>query len=87
VAGLSVHHFSRMFSQSTGESPHAYIVRRRIERAHALIRGSDAPLASIATAVGFADHSHFSKHFRRLTGQTPAAARRISPSGSVHRTT
>jgi transcriptional regulator of acetoin/glycerol metabolism len=85
VAGLSVHHFARMFRHSTGESPHAYIVRRRIERAQRLIRGTDRPLASIATEVGFADHSHLSKHFRRLTGETPAVARRTSQSGRVHK--
>jgi len=75
LAGLSVHHFARAFRQSVGEPPHAYILRRRIERARELVKQTDQPLSQIALAVGFSDHSHFARHFRRLVGVTPSTAR------------
>jgi AraC-like DNA-binding protein len=75
VAGLSVHHFARAFRQSTGEPPHQYLLRRRIDRATELLKQPELPLSEIALAVGFSDHSHFARHFRRLVGMTPRAAR------------
>jgi transcriptional regulator of acetoin/glycerol metabolism/AraC-like DNA-binding protein len=75
TAGLSVHHFARAFRQSVGEPPHSYILRRRIDRAREMLRKTDRPLSEIALAVGFSDHSHFARHFRRLVGITPSAAR------------
>jgi transcriptional regulator of acetoin/glycerol metabolism len=75
TAGLSVHHFARAFHQSVGEPPHSYVLRRRIERAHEMLKETDQPLSEIALAVGFSDHSHFARHFRRLVGITPSAAR------------
>ena len=75
MAGLSVNHFARAFRQSTGLAPHAYLVQRRIEQAERLLSRTDLPLSQIALAVGFADHSHFARHFRRLTGATPSVAR------------
>jgi AraC-like DNA-binding protein/PAS domain-containing protein len=75
TAGLSVHHFARAFRQSFGEPPHSYVLRRRIERAQELVTQTDQPLSEIALAVGFSDHSHFARHFRRLVGVTPSAAR------------
>lgn len=75
TAGLSVHHFARAFRQSFGEPPHGYVLRRRIERAQEMLKQTDQPVSEIALAVGFSDHSHFARHFRRLVGITPSAAR------------
>ena len=75
TAGLSVHHFARAFRQSVGEPPHTYVVRRRVERARRMLEETDLPLSDIGLAVGFSDHSHFARHFRRLMGMTPRAAR------------
>ena len=75
LAGLSVYHFSRAFRQSTGLAPHGYLLQRRIEHAAHLLSRTELPLSEIALAVGFSDHSHFARHFRRLTGTTPSIAR------------
>jgi AraC-like DNA-binding protein len=75
-AGLSVHHFARAFKQSVGEPPHRYIIRRRVERANELLLETELPLTEVALAVGFSDHSHLARHFRRVKGLTPKAARR-----------
>lgn len=75
IAQLSVYHFARAFRESVGMPPHAYIVRRRIERAQRLLRSTDLSLSEIALKVGFTDQSHFSRHFRRLTGMSPGLAR------------
>jgi len=76
VAKLSVRHFSLAFKQSFGVSPHAHIVRRRIEKARELMLLTDEPLAQVALACGLADQAHLSKWFRRLVGATPNAWRR-----------
>ncbi len=75
LAGLSVYHFSRAFRQSTGLAPHGYLLQRRIEHATHLLSRTELPLSEIALAVGFSDHSHFARHFRRFTGTTPSIAR------------
>ena len=75
MAGLSVYHFSRAFRQSNGVAPHGYLLQRRIEHAAQLISRTELPVSEIALAVGFSDHSHFARHFRRLTGTTPSVAR------------
>ena len=69
-------HFSRMFKRTFGVSPHAYVVRRRIERASRLMIESPTPLSEIALKCGFNDQAHLSKRFRQQTGATPAAWRR-----------
>ncbi len=78
VACLSPCHLSRSFKQAVGTGPQRYTVRRRVERAKALLRGSDASLASIAAAVGFADQSHFTAAFRQEIGLTPGRFRAAS---------
>lgn len=70
AAGLSAYHFARMFKRATGESPHAYVLRRRIERAKTLIAGG-SPLAEVALGCGFSGQSHFTARFRAVTGLTP----------------
>ena len=66
LVGLSEAHFSRAFRLSYGESPHAYIVRRRVEFAAQLILAGRDPLSEIALKCGFHDQAHLTKQFRRL---------------------
>ncbi len=69
-------HFSRAFKRTFGLSPHAYVLRRRIERAGQLMLEGNTPLSEIALRCGFTDQAHFSKRFRLHTGATPTAWRR-----------
>jgi AraC family transcriptional regulator len=73
-------HFSRSFKRTFGESPHAFLVRRRVELAAQYMLTSDTPLSDIALRCGFSDQAHLSKHFRQVAGQTPAAWRRAQHS-------
>jgi AraC family transcriptional regulator len=74
-ANLSPYHFARLFKQSTGLSPHQYVVRERVERSKGLLRGTDLSVGEVALAVGFANQSHFARRFRQLTGVAPSAFR------------
>jgi AraC-like DNA-binding protein len=76
IAALSLGHFNRAFKQSTGYSPHQYLVRERIAVATALLTATNRALVDIALEVGFADQSHFSRTFVAVTGETPSACRR-----------
>jgi AraC-like DNA-binding protein len=76
VARRSPAHFSRKFKQAVGESPHAYVVRRRLERACHLMMTSAASLSEIALSVGFSDQAHLCRLFRHAFGQSPANWRR-----------
>jgi AraC family transcriptional regulator len=69
-------HFSRSFRRTFGHSPHAFVVRRRVELASQQMLLTDASLSDIALRCGFVDQAHLSKHFRKLMGETPAAWRR-----------
>lgn len=73
---LSSFHFCRVFRVSFGHSPHAYVTRRRIERAQGLILTTGRTLGEIALDCGFADQAHFTKIFRRLCGESPGEWRR-----------
>ena len=75
-ANLSHSHFARAFRRSFGESPHAYIVRMRVQRAQTMLLTSVAPLQQIALDCGFSDQSHLSRLFTRLVGEAPGAWRR-----------
>jgi AraC-like DNA-binding protein len=77
VAGLSRSHFSHAFRTSLGRTPHAHIVRLRIERTMKLMQESDVPLSEVALAAGFSDQAHFSNRFRRAVGMTPTQWRRL----------
>ena len=76
TANLSRCHFAYAFKQSMGCPPHRYIMSRRLERARHLLLTSDAAIAEIAIATGFADQSHFSRAFRAFFGVPPLAFRR-----------
>ena len=76
VARRSKAHFSRKFKLAVGESPHAYVVRRRLERACHLMMTSAEPLSEIALSVGFSDQAHLCRLFRQAFGQSPANWRR-----------
>jgi len=75
IAELSPSHMARAFRTETGESPHRYHLRLRIERAKAMLSDSNLPLAEIALACGFPGQSHFTTMFRRATGITPGRFR------------
>ena len=69
-------HFSRSFKRTFGETPHAFVIRRRVELAAQSMLKSNASLSDIALQCGFTDQAHLCKHFRQSTGQPPAAWRR-----------
>jgi AraC family transcriptional regulator len=69
-------HFARSFKRSFGESPHSFVVRRRVELAAQYMLTTDASLSDIALRCGFADQAHLCKQFRQAAGETPAAWRR-----------
>jgi AraC-like DNA-binding protein len=83
AVGLSRSYFSHAFRTSVGRSPHAHVVRLRIERAMFLMVQTEAPLTEVALAAGFADQSHFSRSFRRVAGATPADWRRAHKRPSI----
>jgi AraC-like DNA-binding protein len=72
---LSCSAFVRAFKQSTGMSPHQWLIQRRIDQALELMRDRTLPLTEIALAAGFADQSHFTRMFTRKLGVSPGAWR------------
>jgi AraC-like DNA-binding protein len=79
VAGLSRAHFSREFRRAFGESPHAYLLTRRLERAAALLRNTDRPVADICLSVGLQSVGSFTTSFTRTFGVSPTAYRTRFP--------
>ena len=79
AAGLSRAHFSREFRQTFGESPHAYLLTRRLERAAALLRGTDRGVADICFSVGLKSVGSFTTSFTRTYGVSPTAYRAAFP--------
>lgn len=75
VAEVSPGHFGEQFKLSTGQTPFRFILERRIGRAKELLMDRDMPIAEVALNVGFANQSHFTVNFRKLTGTTPARFR------------
>ncbi|MEH2567382.1 AraC family transcriptional regulator [Bradyrhizobium sp. AZCC 2289] len=76
VARISAAHFSRSFKRAVGEPPHAYLMRKRLERACHLMMTGAASLSEIAFSVGFSDQAHLCRLFRQAFGQRPADWRR-----------
>jgi AraC family transcriptional regulator len=72
IAGLSLHHFARMFKQTIGVAPHRYVLERRLERAKQMLRFASASLVEISLSTGFYSQSHFTSAFHRMVGATPA---------------
>lgn len=76
LARLSTFHFNVAFRNSVGDSPHGYLIRRRVERAQGLMLSTGKSLSDIAAECGLADQAHLSRLFRRIVGESPAAWRR-----------
>jgi len=74
--GYSRAHFSRLFTAATGQTPHRYVLERRLERAKSLLERRTLSLLEIAFACGFSSHAHFSTAFRSRYGLSPSACRR-----------
>ena len=79
AAGLSPAHFSRAFRRAFGESPHSYLLTRRLERAAALLRTTDNSVADICVAVGLSSIGSFTTSFKRMFGSTPTNYRASFP--------
>jgi transcriptional regulator GlxA family with amidase domain len=79
AARLSPAHFSREFKRAFGESPHQYLLTRRMERAAALLRTTDWTVAAVCCAVGAQSVGSFSTSFRRIYGSSPEAYRSAWP--------
>jgi AraC-like DNA-binding protein len=82
AAGLSRAHFSREFRAAFGESPHAYLLTRRLERAAALLRTTDHSVADICFSVGLQSVGSFTTSFTRTYGRSPTAYRAQFPPAS-----
>lgn len=74
---LSPHHFSHCFAASFCQTPHQYVMQRRIEEARRMLKTSSKSLTAIAMDLGFSSHAHFSQVFREHTGLTPSRARTL----------
>jgi len=75
AVGLSTAHFARMFRKSTGETPHQFVLRQRLERAKAMLRAPDARVLDVAVACGFKTQQHFAQVFRDVWGVSPTEYR------------
>ena len=84
AAGLSRAHFSREFRRAFGESPHAYLLTRRLERAAALLRSTDRTVTDICFSVGLKSVGSFTTSLTRAYGRSPTAYRAEYPPASQH---
>ena len=82
AAGLSRAHFSREFRRAFGESPHAYLLTRRLERAAALLRTTDRSVVEVCLSVGLQSLGSFTTSFTRTYGMSPTAYREAFPPAS-----
>jgi AraC-like DNA-binding protein len=84
AAGLSRAHFSREFRRAFGESPHAYLLTRRLERAAALLRTTDRSVADVCLSVGLQSVGSFTSSFTRTYGMSPTGYRRAFPPAAAY---
>src|SRR3954447_11140955 len=84
AAGLSKAHFSREFKAAFGDSPHAYLLTRRLERAATLLRVTDRSVAWICVSVGLQSVGSFTTSFKRMYAMTPTAYRASFPPAAAH---
>ena len=84
AAGLSRAHFSREFREAFGESPHGYLLTRRLERAAALLRDTDRSVAEICLDVGLQSVGSFTTSFTRTYDVSPTAYRASFPPAALH---
>ena len=84
AAGLSPAHFSREFRRTFGESPHQYLLTRRLERAASLLRFTDRSVADICFSVGLQSVGSFTTSFTRTYGLSPTAYRAAFPPAIAH---
>jgi len=84
AAGLSRAHFSREFRRAFGESPHAYLLTRRLERAASLLRMTDRSVADVCFSVGLQSVGSFTSSFTRTYGMSPNAYRATFPPAAAH---
>jgi len=78
ACGVSARHFIRAFRQSTGRTPHQWLMRERALKARSLLEHSDRTLAEISALCGYANQSHFCRAFPRQFGKSPSTSRRRS---------
>ncbi|MGN6761258.1 MAG: helix-turn-helix transcriptional regulator [Leifsonia sp.] len=83
AAGLSKAHFSREFRSTFGESPHHYLLTRRLERAASLLRMTDWTVGEICVSVGLSSVGSFTTSFKRAFGETPTAYRAKQPPAAL----
>src|SRR5215207_4267458 len=83
AAGLSRAHFSREFRRAFGESPRAYLLTRRLERAAALLTTTDRSVADVCFSVGLQSVGSFTTSFTRTYGMSPTAYRAAFPPASA----
>ena len=81
-AHCSEAHFIRSFKRAFGETPHQYLLTRRLERAAALLRNTDYKVAEVCVNVGLASVGSFTSSFRRVYGMTPTEYRTAYPSAA-----
>src|SRR4029077_18266886 len=73
--GLSTAHFARMFRKSTGDTPHQFVLRQKLERAKTMLRTPEARVLDVAIACGFKTQQHFAQVFRDVCGFSPTEYR------------
>ena len=83
AAGFSPYHFIRLFHSAYRQTPHQYLMQRRIEKAKELLRATDLPIIEICYQVGFESLGSFSTLFRRVTGLPPSAYRARSSAAQM----
>ncbi|MEG9433752.1 helix-turn-helix transcriptional regulator [Terriglobus sp. ADX1] len=81
-AGLSASHLTTLFRKSMGLSVHQHVIRRRVERAKAMLQEGTLPIAEVALAVGFSHQSHMSRHMVRVLGMRPLQIRQVAQGGN-----